>query len=93
MIEHHVAAQNAQVLRPLLASPGWEIVAAKLRAEMDTLTDSVMEDKLTDEERRAKIYRYRGIKLALGMPRAILEGAESVLSQVANQVEDSDVLG
>lgn len=92
MHHHHVAAQNAQMLRPLLASPGWEIVAAELREGMATLTRSVMEDELTDEERRAKIYEYRGIKRSLDTPQAILSGADSVLAQAANEVEESDAL-
>ncbi len=88
--ETDIALRNLHAMRQLLASEGWEIMAADLQAQMMQCVSAVMEREDDHQERDRLITRYRALKRCLEMPTRTMEGAESVLEHSRARLGDED---
>lgn len=75
------ALANAPAMTALLASPGWEIVAAEFAHEMERCTTLVM-DVIDDPDERARlIQRYRNLKECAEKPIRVLDAAKTIIEE------------
>jgi hypothetical protein len=86
-------------LQALLLSPGWHILQAVFKTQIEARTNRVMLQPLGDDTGYTTVYQQEfykgeaaGIRLVLELPKIMLESAEAIVDQT-EKVENDDRLG